>query len=303
VSGVPGHRVLIVEDDERTAEDLRALLVSRGDVPVVAHTVEDALAALAKGRFCYCLLDQQLPTRAGEPPLLGGGERILAAVRAADGRRHGHFHVLPVIVLTSYSGHEDFVSKMYDLGASAFMSKPLTGNMEKLLDKVRVALERAGRSAHEECAALAAPAAETPATPAKTTRSREPLAPIAGGLAKEIGASRWKDIKITAIDGHTLRVQCGKQTVRRTYVDLGFAGANREPIKKWAVLLALCAGHGTFRWKRFGSYDTAKNAVSVVQKLLKEAFSLEENPIERHSVANAWRARFFASSEIADPDE
>ena len=43
-----------------------------------------------------------------------------------------------------------------------------------------------------------------------------------------------------------------------------------------------------------------KNAVSVVQRLLKKAFGLAGNPIHRYSGALAWQAKFFASSEIAD---
>ena len=82
--------------------------------------------------------------------------------------------------------------------------------------------------------------------------------------------------------------------------DLGFAGASRNPIDKWKYVTAICAGHGTFRWRQFGSYKTAKNAVAVVQKLLKTAFGLSDNPIHRYKSAIGWQAKFFASSEIAD---
>jgi hypothetical protein len=43
-----------------------------------------------------------------------------------------------------------------------------------------------------------------------------------------------------------------------------------------------------------------KNAVSVVQRLLKTAFGLPDNPINRYNGALAWQAKFFASPEIAD---
>jgi hypothetical protein len=65
-------------------------------------------------------------------------------------------------------------------------------------------------------------------------------------------------------------------------------------------VLAICAGHGTFRWKRFGTYKTAKNGVSIVRKLLKAAFGLDEDPFHEFTVAEGWRAKFFASSQISD---
>jgi hypothetical protein len=78
-------------------------------------------------------------------------------VRKLDARRNAvGFHVTPVIVITGYSSDPDFVSKMYDLGASAFLAKPLRPNLEKLLDRIRTYLERAGRGKHGLCAGLSA---------------------------------------------------------------------------------------------------------------------------------------------------
>ena len=121
---------------------------------------------------------------------------------------------------------------------------------------------------------------ESPATPQK------PRAPApAEGLAAAIGATKWSEIKITVVNGHTVRVQCGKISVRRSYIDLGFGGENRNPIDKWKYVMAICAGHGTFRWRQFGNYPAAKNAVAVVQKLLKTAFGLADNPFHRYKSA------------------
>ena len=130
----------------------------------------------------------------------------------------------------------------------------------------------------------------------KAVRKPKPP-PVAGGLAAEIGATKWSQIKITAVDGHTLRIQCGKISVRRTYIDLGFGGKNREPIEKWKILIAICEGHGSFRWKQFGAFGAVRNAVYVVQTKLKHAFGLADNPIRPYDGALAWQAKFFASSE------
>jgi hypothetical protein len=166
--------------------------------------------------------------------------------------------------------------------------------VEVLADAIAVRGGKVTRTSRLRLVEAAPPAPEEPKP------LRKPRVHVTGGLAAEIGAATWRDVKITAIDGHTLRIQCGKVTIRRTYIDLGFGGANREPLEKWRLVMAICAGHGSFRWKQFGEFTTAKNAVSVVQRLLKKAFGLPDNPIHRYRGGLAWQAKFFASSEIEE---
>ncbi len=142
-----------------------------------------------------------------------------------------------------------------------------------------------------------APPENDPRAEAPNAVRKPKLPPVEGGLASAIGATKWSQIKMTVVDGHTLRIQCGPISVRRTYIDLGFGGANREPLEKWKIVIAICEGHGSFRWKAFGSFPTVKNAVSVVQRTLKGAFGLADNPIRPYNGALGWKAKFFASSE------
>jgi CheY-like chemotaxis protein len=287
-----GHRVLVVEDDPETAEDVRALLTSRGDSVRVAATAAEALAALEEETFCYFVVDQQLPAAAFDAPMLGGGERVLRASRHKDERRKGAFHVTPVLVLTSYSGHEDFVSKMYDLGASGFMSKPLRGNFERLLDKIRVALERAGRAAHADCAAHGAGAPRLDAA----GQARP------GGIASQLGVTSFGALAMKVVDGHTLRIANGRKHVTVTYLDLGLATKTRVPTREWELLVDVCAGHGTFRWKKFGTFHNARQRIYILRKKLKAAFGIDDDPFHAFRATDGWRARFRASSEIAGDD-
>jgi hypothetical protein len=83
----------------------------------------------------------------------------MSALRAKDNRRHTHFHVTPIIVVSGFSADPEFVSRMYDAGADAFFAKPiLSGNVGRLREKIRVALERAKRVPHDLCATYAPPA-------------------------------------------------------------------------------------------------------------------------------------------------
>ncbi len=151
-----GHAVLIVEDDPREAAIVAAAVRSRGDTPYVVGTVEEALAALEARQYCYCLVDQQLPTGGGEMmPMLGGGECVMGAIREKDGRLNARkCHVTPILVLTGYTAREDFVAKMFELGCDAFLSKPLGEKVEVLLDRIREMTRRAGRGEHGACAEL-----------------------------------------------------------------------------------------------------------------------------------------------------
>jgi len=177
-----GHAVLIVEDDPTQAGIMAAAVRSRGDTPYLAGTVEEALAALDVRQYCYCLVDQQLPTGADDmTPMLGGGECVMGAIREKDGRLNARkCHVTPILVVTGYTAREDFVSKMYELGCDAFLSKPLREKVEVLLDRVREMTRRAGRGEHAACAELnrgagpwRVPGLESKATPAAIPAAKD----------------------------------------------------------------------------------------------------------------------------------
>jgi CheY-like chemotaxis protein len=311
-----GHRVLVVEDDPEARKDIGELLASRGDDVRFAETVNEALAAIEEEEFCYFVIDQQLPTRPGDKPLVGGGERVLGECRKKDERRDGRGrHVTPIVVCTGYSEHHEFVSRMYDAGADAFFAKPVVERA--FLDKVRGTLEKVGRETHEKCAGLSAQAVPTvgavPVAPTLTSTAAERMTedgdeadPIVaaqcGGIAAQLAASQFADVRIKVIDGHTVLIAHKRKRLRATYIDLGLATKTRVPMKEWGLLLDVCAGHGKFRWKNYGGMVNAKQRVSVLQAKLREAFGLEDNPFHKFRVMDGWRAKFFATSEIGEEE-
>jgi hypothetical protein len=125
--------------------------------------------------------------------------------------------------------------------------------------------------------------------------SRSPVPPEPG-LAAILGATDWDQLSVTVLDGHTVRVGSAKRSVRRTYRDLGLHSAkSREPTRKWDILVAICEGHGEFRWRDFGDFPRVNQAVYVLRCKLRAAFGLESDPFEWN---RGWRARFFARSEL-----
>jgi DNA-binding response OmpR family regulator len=278
--------ILIVEDDADTARRLAAFVRSLGMKARIAATLADVEAALAEESFCCVLLDKQIPAAPGEPPLASSGDTAQKLVRAVDPRRNDDDqHLLPILVITGAAAEleerrkAEFVSKNFRDGASAYIPKPF--DADTITREIRAALERAGRTTHARCVGL---------KPRRARPSSRP--PVAKALAEEIGARAWGDVELTAVDGHTVRIQCGDVTVRRTYADLGFANAaSREPIDKWRVVRIACEERGVFRGNAFGSYEAAKNAVYVAQTILKGAFGLGENPFE-YRKGIGWRAKF-----------
>jgi CheY-like chemotaxis protein len=170
-----GHRILVVDDDPGVRAQLEGLLRARGDTVRLASTVEEARAAIADEVFCLAIVDQQLPTRAGEQAYVSGGEAVMRAIRKIDDRRDAEGrHVLQVFVVTGYLRESEadrdriaeFMAAMFELGADGVVEKPLDArNTEKLLARLRAGLEKVGRTEHAACAAFAPGAAASGGTP------------------------------------------------------------------------------------------------------------------------------------------
>jgi DNA-binding response OmpR family regulator len=151
---------LIVEDDPQIAEILRELVVSLDHAGIIAVTLHDVKVAIAKGGYDYVLLDMQIPVAEGAKANVGAGETALDLLRAHHPQRNAAGrHVVPIIVVTAFSQEHDFVSKMYDAGADGFLPKPFGDRIDKVLDKIRSVLARAGRGADESSTRATPPAA------------------------------------------------------------------------------------------------------------------------------------------------
>jgi CheY-like chemotaxis protein len=153
------HATFIVEDDPVMARLLCDLVESLGHEWMLATTLEEARLGSAHGGFCYALLDMQIPATDGAPPMVACGETVLRALRekfparTARGR-----HVLPIIVITSYSREPEFVTRMLKMDANDFVAKPIA-SQHVVPDKVREALAAAEREDHAACERAPGPSA------------------------------------------------------------------------------------------------------------------------------------------------
>lgn len=118
-------RVLVVEDDRKTAEFIRKALTETGFAVDVLHDGKDALAALSAGNFDALVLDIMLPGC--------DGLTVLRTLRERSDK-------LPVLLLSARGSVEERVEGL-NAGADDYLPKPYA--LEELLARVR-ALHRRG---------------------------------------------------------------------------------------------------------------------------------------------------------------
>jgi DNA-binding response OmpR family regulator len=121
----PGHRILLVEDDDGIAAPLRAALQGAGYDVVRVATGRDALGALDATTDAV-VLDLGLPDLDG-----------IEVCRRLHDARPG----VPVLVLTARASEADVVVGL-DAGADDYVTKPF--RLAELLARLRALLRRAG---------------------------------------------------------------------------------------------------------------------------------------------------------------
>lgn len=118
-------RVLIIEDDEKTARAIASGLESAGFSATSAHTGEEGFSLLNAGPFDAVVLDWMLPGR--------DGIEILRTLRARGSKT-------PVLLLTARDAVEDRVLGL-ESGADDYLVKPFA--FAELLARIRSLLRRA----------------------------------------------------------------------------------------------------------------------------------------------------------------
>lgn len=119
-------RLLVVEDEARIAEILRAALEKAGFVVDAVSTCADAQEALSLIPYDIAILDLGLPD--------GDGMKLLDKVRSTGA-------AIPILVLTARDAVEDRVGGL-DAGADDYLVKPFA--MSELIARTKALLRRPG---------------------------------------------------------------------------------------------------------------------------------------------------------------
>jgi two-component system copper resistance phosphate regulon response regulator CusR len=119
-------KLLIVEDDPKTADSVQRGLEAEGHSVAVARTGDEGLAAIRSGVFDLVILDWMLPGR--------DGIELLRELRRSGEKP-------PVLLLTARDSVEDRVLGL-DSGADDYLVKPFA--FAELLARLRALLRRSG---------------------------------------------------------------------------------------------------------------------------------------------------------------
>jgi len=118
-------RILLIEDEPKTARAVLGGLKAEGFTPVWAETGEDGFFLLSSEEFDAVVLDWMLPGRSGL--------EVLKTVRTKDPKT-------PVLLLTARDALEDRVAGL-DSGADDYLVKPFA--LAELAARLRALLRRA----------------------------------------------------------------------------------------------------------------------------------------------------------------
>jgi DNA-binding response OmpR family regulator len=142
--GTGRHAALIVESDDGGRDELAEIVAAIG---------HDAIREDLRSRPpCYVLL--------------AFGERARETIRFLRSRLPARNpetdgHLLPIIAIGYHEASHVDIARAFKLGADDFVTRPL-GAPPLLDERIRVCLERAGRSDHESCASVDALACARP---------------------------------------------------------------------------------------------------------------------------------------------
>lgn len=147
------HRVLIVEDDVSTREELEALLRTFHFDVVSCGDKQTALHHLDMTPFCMALVDLQIHEKPGAlRPLEVHGRSLIREIRTVYPERHGIGHRFPILVVSGYAREAPEAVEVMREGASQIVWKSAHGGLAAELSRtIHEGFRAAGRHDHADC--------------------------------------------------------------------------------------------------------------------------------------------------------
>ncbi|MCA9343133.1 response regulator transcription factor [Candidatus Nomurabacteria bacterium] len=122
-------KILIIEDDQTLAKNLKEVLIKDAFAVDVTHSKEDGLVEIEVNEYDCIVLDINLPD--------GNGFDLLSTLRKKEDQT-------PVIIITARGEIEDRI-KGLNLGADDYVPKPIDSN--ELIARIRAVIRRNSQNA------------------------------------------------------------------------------------------------------------------------------------------------------------
>lgn len=148
------HRVLVVEDDAPTREELTEVLRSLDFDVVGCGDKQTALRHLNEQVFCMALVDLQIFREKGSiRPMEAHGHALIQETRKRYPERHSHMDWrFPILVVSGHAREGTEAKEVMREGASDIVWKLANGGLAaELSRKIQEQLRASGREDHADC--------------------------------------------------------------------------------------------------------------------------------------------------------
>lgn len=148
------HRVLVVEDDQATREELTEVVHSLGFDVVVCDNKQTALRYINEQAFCMALVDLQILAEPGSiRPAEAHGHTLVREIREKYPERNGTTDWrFPVLVVSGFAREGSESKEVIREGASDIVWKLPHGRLAiELAHKIQELLRASGREDHADC--------------------------------------------------------------------------------------------------------------------------------------------------------
>lgn len=147
------HRVLVVEDDAPTREELTVLLRSLNFDVVGCGDKQLAFRYVSEQTFCMAVVDLQiLGDQQSIRPMETHGRTLIRDIRTKYPERHGIGHRFPIVVVSGYAREGAEAMEVMSQGATYIVWKLDSGGLAAELERtIQEQLRASGREDHADC--------------------------------------------------------------------------------------------------------------------------------------------------------
>jgi len=104
--------------------------------------------------------------------------------------------------------------------------------------------------------------------------------------------TKWPDISIRFLDGHTVSIGIDSRTERRTFAEMNMKdGRNGNPTEQWKLLELLAQNGGRLSWTNSKASSKFKKRVELLAHHLQHYFNISESPFHDYQKVSGWQIK------------